>query len=94
MGTISPEGRRVQPEPKPVKATDRESIAKVASMLFGRHVLPENVIGETLRRSTERFDGGDPAQASALRDRLLARRASRCSVKVGSKVERIIDATM
>lgn len=30
----------------------QREIATVASMLFGRQVLPENVIGETLRRST------------------------------------------
>ena len=33
--------------------------------------LPENVIGETLRRSTSPFDTNDPNQVSALRDRLL-----------------------
>lgn len=53
----------------------QREIATVASMLFGRQVLPENVIGETLRRSTARFDGDDANQVSALRDRLLSPRS-------------------
>jgi superfamily II DNA/RNA helicase/very-short-patch-repair endonuclease len=52
-------------------ADQQKEIAKVASMLFGRPVFPENVIGETLRRSTEPFDTSNAAQVAALKDRLL-----------------------
>lgn len=52
-------------------ADQQAEIARVASLLFGRQVLPQNVIGETLRRSTQPFDIGDTAQVGALRDRLV-----------------------
>lgn len=53
-------------------AQQQREIAKVASMLFGSPVLPENVIGETLRRSTERFDTANTSQVAALTARLSA----------------------
>ena len=53
--------------------TDQQKeIAKVASMLFGRTVLPEHVIGETLRRSTQSFDPANEDSVAALRERLLS----------------------
>lgn len=52
-------------------ADQQNEIAKVASMLFGRPVKPEHVIGETLRRSTQPFDSSDTAQVTALKNRLL-----------------------
>src|SRR3546814_20375327 len=44
----------------------------MASLLFGTTVLPESVIGETLRRATEPIDDTDPAGQAALRERVAA----------------------
>jgi ATP-dependent helicase YprA (DUF1998 family) len=40
----------------------RIEVARVASIIFGEKVLPSNVIGETLRRSTTEYDFSDPNQ--------------------------------
>ncbi|HZS33450.1 MAG TPA: DEAD/DEAH box helicase [Methylomirabilota bacterium] len=45
----------------------RAEVARVASMLFGTPVRPEDVIAETLRRATPEPAPGDPAFAAALR---------------------------
>ncbi|WP_298347567.1 DEAD/DEAH box helicase [Ferrimicrobium sp.] len=45
-------------------------IARVASSLFGAQVTSEAVIGETLRRATRPRDFSDPAELSALIERL------------------------
>ena len=52
-------------------ADQQAEVARVASMLFGSPVPPENVIGETLRRSTAPFDSSNPTHVSELRERLL-----------------------
>lgn len=49
----------------------REQVARVASLLFGAPVEPQNVIGETLRRVTPSRDPGDPAFREQLRQRVL-----------------------
>ncbi len=43
-------------------------ISRVASLLFGSKVEPENVIGESLQRLTNEFDFDSPAVISKLRD--------------------------
>lgn len=43
-------------------------ISRVASLLFGSNVEPENVIGESLQRLTQEFDFDSPAVISKLRD--------------------------
>lgn len=48
----------------------QKDVAAVASKLFGDTVLPENVIGETLRRSTVERDFSDPVQLNQLIDRI------------------------
>ncbi len=53
-------------------AEQQAEVARVASMLFGSPVPSENVIGETLRRSTAPFDASNPAHVSELRERLLS----------------------
>ncbi|MBW6475432.1 MAG: DEAD/DEAH box helicase, partial [Anaerolineaceae bacterium] len=40
----------------------RMEVARVASIIFGEKVLPSNVIGETLRRSTTEYDFSDSNQ--------------------------------
>ena len=47
----------------------RAEVARVATLLFGREVRAEHVIGETLRRATPLFDGG-AAAIEQLRTRL------------------------
>lgn len=49
----------------------QREISRVASTLFGLPVLPENVIGETLKRATRAFDSSDTQQIESLRNRLL-----------------------
>lgn len=53
-------------------ADQQHEISSVASMLFGRPVQPEHVIGETLRRATQPFDSTSTAEVQHLKDRLLA----------------------
>jgi very-short-patch-repair endonuclease len=48
----------------------RAAVGRVASLLFGDTVLPESVIGETLKRSTPLLDHTDPAEIARLRDRV------------------------
>ncbi len=48
----------------------RAAVARVASLLFGDEVLPESVIGETLRRATPVLDHTDKAELDRLRKRL------------------------
>lgn len=48
----------------------RESVAKVATQIFGTPVDPKNVIGETLRRSTAEPDDEAIATAKALKERI------------------------
>ncbi|MGB8984466.1 MAG: DEAD/DEAH box helicase, partial [Anaerolineales bacterium] len=48
----------------------RKDIAEVASKLFGDRVYPENIIGETLRRSTSHIDFQDPANLEDLKKRI------------------------
>lgn len=51
--------------------TDQQKdVAAVASKLFGDTVLPENIIGETLRRSTVEMDFSDPIQLQKLKIRI------------------------
>jgi len=45
----------------------RNEVARVASIIFGEKVLPSNVIGETLRRSTIEYDLSDPNQLQKLK---------------------------
>lgn len=49
----------------------RESVAKVATQIFGTPVEPKNVIGETLRRSTAEPDDQAIATAEALKERIV-----------------------
>lgn len=48
----------------------RAEVARVASLMFGAPVKPENVISETLRRATPECDLSDPAFVAALRARV------------------------
>ncbi len=50
--------------------TQKNEVARVASILFGDTVPPENVIGEKLRRSTASFDFSDPKNVELLRARV------------------------
>ncbi|GGJ23520.1 DEAD/DEAH box helicase [Deinococcus roseus] len=52
----------------------KRTVAEVASRLFGSEVKPENVIGETLRRTTEPFDEEDPVQVRLLAERIRSGR--------------------
>jgi ATP-dependent helicase YprA (DUF1998 family) len=51
-------------------AEQQVEVARVATLLFGSLVAPEQVIGETLRRATAPLDLADSATAAALRDRV------------------------
>jgi len=51
-------------------ADQQKDVAAVASKLFGDTVLSENIIGETLRRSTVEMDFSDPAQLQKLKSRI------------------------
>ena len=46
----------------------KEEVAKIASLLFGGKVEPENVIGETLRRMTSEADEGSPEFQAKLKE--------------------------
>lgn len=48
----------------------RKEVAAVATRLFGSPVLPENVIGETLRRNTPETDLASPAFTARLTERV------------------------
>ncbi len=48
----------------------QKDVAAVASKLFGDTVLPENIIGETLRRSTVEIDFADSVQLLRLKERI------------------------
>lgn len=48
----------------------QKDVAAVASKLFGDTVLPENIIGETLRRSTVEIDFDNPIQLDKLKERI------------------------
>lgn len=48
----------------------RVEVAEVASKLFGSHVRPEDVIGESLRRATPERDINDSGFIQSLRDRI------------------------
>lgn len=50
----------------------KRTVAQVASRIFGREVRPENVIGETLQRTTRPYDFSDPQVRSRLRERVRA----------------------
>lgn len=50
----------------------RKDVAAVASKLFGDIVLPESIIGETLRRSTVEMDFNNLDALAKLRDRVTA----------------------
>ncbi len=58
--TLSSEGGREQ---------QRRDVAEVATKLFGDKVQPENIISETLRRSTVAMDFGDPSLVDVLKIR-------------------------
>lgn len=45
----------------------RREVSEVATELFGDKVLPEHVIGETLRRSTREFSSSDPIYLAGLK---------------------------
>ena len=51
-------------------AEQRQTVANVASTLFGTEVQAADVIGETLRRATPELDFDDPSQIDALRARV------------------------
>jgi ATP-dependent helicase YprA (DUF1998 family) len=51
-------------------AERQKEVARVASQLFGTEVLPNNVVGETLRRATTAKDFSDPAERERLRRRV------------------------
>jgi ATP-dependent helicase YprA (DUF1998 family)/very-short-patch-repair endonuclease len=51
----------------------RADVARVASVLFGSNVRPQNVIGETLRRTTRERTTNDPAFVAELAARLSDR---------------------
>ena len=51
-------------------AEQKVEVARVASLLFGAPVLPEHVIGETLKRTTPEIDFSKPAQLAALAARV------------------------
>ena len=51
-------------------ADQQKDVAAVASKLFGDTVLPENIIGETLRRSTVEMDFSDRVQLQKLKIRI------------------------
>ncbi len=51
----------------------RVEVARVASLMFGAEVRPEDVIGETLQRATPERDPGDPAFVAELRATLTTR---------------------
>jgi ATP-dependent helicase YprA (DUF1998 family) len=51
-------------------AEQQVEVARVATLLFGAPVAPEQVIGETLRRATAPLDLADSTTAAALRDRV------------------------
>ena len=53
-------------------AEQQAEVARMASLLFGAPVRPERVIGETLRRTTEPYDFGEPAPREELRQRVEA----------------------
>ncbi len=59
--TLSSEGGRDQ---------QRKDVAEVASKLFGDKVQPENIISETLRRSTTAMDFNNPVNLNALKLRI------------------------
>lgn len=50
----------------------RKDIAEVATKLFGDRVVPEHIVGETLRRSTRPIDFQKPTQLEALKKRILS----------------------
>lgn len=52
------------------QAERRKEVARVASLIFGSEVLPDAVIGETLRRSTPERDVTDSDFVRHLRDRI------------------------
>ena len=49
----------------------KREVSSVASRLFGTTVEPENIIGETLRRSTQEIDFGLPTKAELLKAAIL-----------------------
>jgi ATP-dependent helicase YprA (DUF1998 family) len=49
-------------------------VAEVATTMFGSTVRPENVIGESLRRSTQQFDWGEGGVKEGLRKRVRSGR--------------------
>lgn len=55
----------------------KRTVAQVASRIFGLLVKPENVIGETLQRTTRPYDFTDPEVKSRLRERVRALAALR-----------------
>jgi ATP-dependent helicase YprA (DUF1998 family)/very-short-patch-repair endonuclease len=48
----------------------KNDVAEVASKIFGTQVSPENIIGETLQRSTSNLDFKDPESLSRLKERI------------------------
>lgn len=53
----------------------RQEVSAVASELFGDKVLPEHVIGETLRRSTREFPSSEPGYLEGLKQRIQSQYA-------------------
>ena len=53
-------------------AEQRQEVARIASRIFGAPVLPESVIGETLRTETEDAELEDPGFVAALTERVGA----------------------
>jgi ATP-dependent helicase YprA (DUF1998 family)/very-short-patch-repair endonuclease len=64
----------------------RKDVAAVASKLFGDTVLPESIIGETLRRSTVEIDFSDPVQLTTLKDRITSQ-----TIKIENYDQLILD---
>lgn len=61
--TMSSNGGRVERQ---------RTVAEVASRIFGLPVQPQNVIGETLKRTTVPLEVSDPSNLQALKERVIA----------------------
>jgi len=52
-------------------AEQQAEVARVASLIFGTALTPDNVVGETLRRATKEQDFRDPKFIEALKKRII-----------------------
>jgi len=75
----------------------RQEVARVATVLFGAEVAPGNVVGETLRRISRKFDPADPALVDRLRNRVAdssLRSSSRFAEFVGDPLSVWIESAL